>query len=102
MTIQNKNGFTCLHIAAREGFLDMCKLLVAKGCDENIRDKYGFSASYWAKQNGHKEIMDLLPNPLKISKEEYMENLNTYWREHGIAPGGGSKKKKKKGGKKKK
>ena len=46
--------------------------------------------------------MDLLPNPLKISKEEYMENLNTYWREHGIAPGGGSKKKKKKGGKKKK
>ena len=31
MTIQYKNGFTCLHIAAREGFVDMCKLLVAKG-----------------------------------------------------------------------
>ena len=30
-TVQNKNGFTCLHIAAREGFTDMCKLLVAKG-----------------------------------------------------------------------
>ena len=47
--------------------------------------------------------MDLLPNPLKISKEEYMENLKNYWAAHGIKPGGGGKKKKKgKGGKKKK
>ena len=30
-TIQNKNGFTCLHLAAREGLLDMCKLLIEKG-----------------------------------------------------------------------
>ena len=30
-TIQNKNGFTSLHIAAREGLLDMCKLLITKG-----------------------------------------------------------------------
>ena len=28
---QNKNGFTCLHIAAREGLVDMCKLLVGRG-----------------------------------------------------------------------
>ena len=30
-TIQNKNGFTCMHIAAREGLLEMCKLLIDKG-----------------------------------------------------------------------
>ena len=30
-TIQNKNGFTTLHIAAKEGLLDMCKLLMARG-----------------------------------------------------------------------
>lgn len=30
-TIQNKNGFTLLHVAAKEGLTDMCKLLVAKG-----------------------------------------------------------------------
>ena len=30
-TIQNKNGFTTLHIAAKHGFVDMCKLLVTKG-----------------------------------------------------------------------
>ena len=69
------------------------------GVDPNIRDKYGFSASYWAKQNCHKEIMDLLPNPLKITKEEYLEHMKSYWAAHGIKPGGGKKKKK---GKKKK
>ena len=68
-------GFTTLHLAAREGFLDMCKLLISKGIDENIRDYYGFSASYWALQNGHKEVNELLPNPYMIGKEEYFANL---------------------------
>ena len=44
--------------------------------------------------------MDLLPNPLRITKEEYMENMKQYWEAHGIKPGG--KKKKGKKGKKKK
>ena len=65
-TIPNSNGFTCLHIAAKEGYLDMCRKLISKGVDPNIRDKYGFSAAYWAKENRHKDVMDLLPNPLKI------------------------------------
>ena len=30
-TIQNCHGFTCLHIAAREGLVDMTKLLLTKG-----------------------------------------------------------------------
>ena len=30
-TVANKNGFTALHIAAREGYYDMCKMLVSKG-----------------------------------------------------------------------
>ena len=40
--------------------------------------------------------MDLLPNPLKVSKEEFMENMKSYWDAHGIKPGGGKKKGKKK------
>ena len=40
--------------------------------------------------------MDLLPNPLKISKEEFMEHLKAYQDAHGIKAGGGGKKKKKK------
>ena len=45
--------------------------------------------------------MDFLPNPLKISKEEFYENMKDYWAAHGVKTGGGGKKKKK-GGKKKK
>ena len=30
-SLRNKHGFTCLHIAAKEGLYDMCKLLMAKG-----------------------------------------------------------------------
>ena len=44
--------------------------------------------------------MDLLPNPLRRTKEEYMDYLKTYQAAHGIKAGGGGKKKKK--GKKKK
>ena len=100
-SIANSNGFTCLHIAAKEGYLDMCRKLITIGCDPNIRDKYGFSAAYWAKENRHKDVMDLLPAPLKISKEEFYEHMKSYWDANGIKPGGGGKKKKK-GGKKKK
>ena len=69
--------------------------------DPNIRDNYGFSAAYWAKENRHTLVMDLLPNPLKISKEEYFQHQKDYMEAHGIKAGGG-KGKKKKGGKKKK
>lgn len=58
-TVKNKSGFTCLHIAARDGHVEIVKLLLNKGkifpdikvigIDPNIRDAYGFSASYWAK-----------------------------------------------------
>ena len=31
LSMPNKNGFTTLHLAAKHGYLDMCKLLIAKG-----------------------------------------------------------------------
>ena len=49
VSIKNANGFTCLHIAAKEGLLEMCKRLVEYGLKPDARDKYGFSCSYWAK-----------------------------------------------------
>ena len=74
-TLKDKNGFTCLHVAAREGKLEIAKLLISKGVDPNIRDGYGFSAAYWARQNKHTKIGELLPNPLKISKEEFFDHI---------------------------
>lgn len=98
-TIKNKSGFTCLHIAAREGRAEIVKLLMSKGVDPNIRDSYGFSAAYWAKQNKFPAICELLPAPLKVTKEDFYDHLTIVWEKHGVKPPG---KKTKKGKKKKK
>ena len=36
--IKNQCGFSCLHIAAREGHLEICKLLIAKDVNLDLRD----------------------------------------------------------------
>ena len=72
----------------------------SKGCDPNIRDAFGFSAAYWAKQNKHSHINEILPAALKVTKEEFYDHITTVWDKHGFKPT--KKKGKKKGGKKKK
>ena len=70
--------------------------------DLNIKDNFGFSAAYWAKDNKHKAIMDLLPNPVRQTQEEFMTEMKEKMAAAGAAGGGKKKKKGKKGGKKKK
>ena len=73
---KNQMGFTCLHIAARNGYLELVKILRNYSADiENIRDAHGFTASYWAHQNGFSEIVQALPPPQKVTKEEYYEYI---------------------------
>jgi ankyrin repeat protein len=62
---------TPLHYAARYGFKELVNLLLATGCDVNIRDKNGFNASYWAEVNKHNEILTLLPPPKSIPPEVF-------------------------------
>ena len=68
----------------------------------DLRDKFGYSAAYWAHQKKHQEIVAVLPPPLKVTKEDYYEHIKAVWAEHGHTAGGKKKKKGKKGGKKKK
>lgn len=70
--------------------------------DLNIKDNFGFSAAYWAKDNKHKVIMDLLPNPVKQTQEEFMAEMKEKMAAAGASGGGKKKKGKKKGGGKKK
>ena len=46
--IKNSQGFTCLHIAAREGHTELVKLLLEKDINVDLRDDYGYNAAYWA------------------------------------------------------
>ena len=73
--IKNQQGFTCLHIAAREGHTDLVKLFVSKEVNLDLRDEFGYTASYWAHRFKHTEIVQMLPPPLKITKEEYYEHI---------------------------
>ncbi len=70
--------------------------------DPNIRDKMGYSASYWAKENGHAEVVAVLPPPLSISIEEFYEHKMQMKKALGLKTAGSKKKKKGKKGKKKK
>ena len=49
--IGDKRGLTALHYAARFGFKELVKLLLAQGADINLRDNNGFNAAHWAKMN---------------------------------------------------
>ena len=100
--IKNSNGFSCLHIAAREGHKEIVQYLVSKDCNLDERDAYGYTAAYWAHRHKHAEIVALLPPPQKITKEEYYEHIvHQVWANHPDIMKGGKKKKKKKGKKKK-
>jgi ankyrin repeat protein len=91
-----------LHIAAREGHTDLVKMFIAKECNLELRDEFGYSAAYWAHRHKHADIVALLPPPSKITKEEYYDYMvNQVWPNHPDVMKGGKKKKKKKGKKKK-
>ena len=73
------------------------------GMDPDIKDKFGFSAAYWAMENRHRPCMDFLPNPVKMSCEEIIEAFKDKQKAMGATGAkAGGKKKKKGGGKKKK
>jgi ankyrin repeat protein len=51
---------TPLHLAAREGFLDACHLLLNYGADTRVRDKRGWTALQWAQALHRDAVAELL------------------------------------------
>ena len=47
---------TPLFYAAREGHLDMCKILIDSGCDLSHQDSMNRMASHYAKKFGKNEV----------------------------------------------
>lgn len=48
-------------------------LLIARGCDPNIRDDFGNNANYWAKKYKHDELVSFLPAPVTVGPQENKE-----------------------------
>jgi ankyrin repeat protein len=51
---------TPLHIAASEGFVDICKFLITKGARINRNDRWGGSPMDDAYRHGHTDVINLL------------------------------------------
>ena len=70
---KDKTGLTTLHLAAKNGCLELCNLLISRGCDMNIRDDFGNNSAYWAKKNKHDDVLEFLNPPLHVTANEYKE-----------------------------
>ncbi|CBZ54063.1 hypothetical protein NCLIV_044970 [Neospora caninum Liverpool] len=86
--VQDRLGRTPLHTACRYGSTAVVQTLLSKGADPSCRDYSGepmfskiscgtdvvrFTASYWAKVNGHEECAVLLPPPQFYGSKQISE-----------------------------
>ncbi|PRP88434.1 hypothetical protein PROFUN_03151 [Planoprotostelium fungivorum] len=53
-------GYTPLHYAAANGYVDITELLLDCGCDSDLTDNKGRTALMWSCMEGHDEVTDLL------------------------------------------
>ena len=60
LTSISANGWTALHYAAVNGDVELVKYLIRKGANVNHKSAEGSSALYLAKQNGYKEVVNIL------------------------------------------
>ena len=81
--------------------MHLVKYFLEQKMNPDIRDNFGYAASYWATQREHLDCAKLLGPPLKRSKEEYYDHMKLVWGTIGFAPGKKKKKGKGKGKKKK-
>lgn len=64
-------GQSPIYYAAREGHLDIIKLLIEKGADINMTDKFCESCIFYSAMNGHYEVTEfLIENGANINQED--------------------------------
>jgi len=61
---------TPLFYAAKEGHLEMCKILIDNGCDMTHQDNSQKTASHFAKKNGKMEVYEYLNSEYQKLKEQ--------------------------------
>lgn len=88
-------GQTALFYAAKEGNLDMCKVLVESGCDLTITDTAGKMASHMARKHNKQEVFDYLSAEYQILKDQRKISLEGESQHNNMDKSGKNHKKKK-------
>ena len=70
------NGFTPLHLAARYGYLNVCRLIIEKVEDKNPADSNGWTPLHWAAMTGQLDVCRLIINNVD-NKHPVNNNRNT-------------------------
>ncbi|KAL4232517.1 Ankyrin repeat domain-containing protein 6 [Mactra antiquata] len=56
----DQDGRTALHYAALNGYVDVARFLIEKGCDINLQDASGYTALHRAVSQGHVDVISVL------------------------------------------
>ena len=72
---KEENGFTLLHFAAKDGYKDICKMILDEqvGEDKNPKSKTGFTPLHYAALNGHVEIYKMI---IDVAKDKNPKDVN--------------------------
>lgn len=54
------NGVTPLMVAVRKGYLELTSLLLAHGCNRNIKDHNGLTATEYAMKHGYSTYLSFV------------------------------------------
>ncbi|WP_341823711.1 ankyrin repeat domain-containing protein [Wolbachia endosymbiont (group A) of Agelastica alni] len=75
--LNENKGLSPLHYAAKEGNLDLFKVLLNKGDNINAKDKYGWTPLHYAVEHNRFDVMKLLIDSNAISIEAKDRNGKT-------------------------
>jgi ankyrin repeat protein len=67
---------TPLNLAARRGFMNIVGLLIAKGADQKLKNKYGVSAAIWAMTESHVDVVIFLLRIAVEKKDNLLDVVN--------------------------
>jgi ankyrin repeat protein len=69
---KDKNGYTPLHWAAKNGHADVAKLLLANKAESNAKTNIGWTPLHEASEGGHKDLVELLlVNKANVNEKTY-------------------------------